>query len=94
MLLFRKYHFSKDSGVITYVYMFCIHQCKAGQLSEIQFRVVELETMINTHDIGTFFWGGGTPNLLVQPLQVRKAFVFQVGLPEVEAKLSLPLLSP
>ena len=59
MLLFRKYHFSKDNGVITYIYIFCIYQCNAGQLSEMQFRVVELETVINTHGIGTFFCGGG-----------------------------------
>ena len=45
--------------MITYVYMFCIYQCNVGQLSEKQFHVVELETMINTHDIGTFFEGSG-----------------------------------
>ena len=60
MLIFRNYHFSKDSGVITYLYVFYVFQCNAGQLSEMQFRVAELETRINTHDIVTFFLGGGT----------------------------------
>jgi hypothetical protein len=102
MLLFRKYHFNKDSGVITYICMFCIFQCNAGQLLEMQFHVVQLETMINTHDIGTLGGGGRhkAPNSFPYQGQaiaywmctLRKAFVFQVVLPEIEAKLSLSLL--
>jgi hypothetical protein len=104
----QKYHCNKDSGVITYIYMFCTFQYNAGQLSEMQFCVVEFETKINTYDIWTFGGGGGgggthrTPNYFpnqnppIAPwiFKVRKAFFFKLGLPEGKTKLSLPFLFP